>query len=80
MPAIESASSRVSAALLPDPSSWASRPIDWSSSVRQFPQALTNNLTGEVTIEMRQVIAVGDGLNYIDETTGAWRDSEDLAN
>src|SRR6516162_573766 len=78
MPKIPSALLTVSSTPLPDPSTWSSTPIDWSSSVRQFAEAITNNETGEVTTEMRQVIAVGDGLNYIDETTGAWRESEDL--
>ena len=63
--------------LLPDPSAWASTPIDWTSSHRAFPQWVTNTQTGEVTVQNHQVIEVGNGLNYID-SNGAWQQSQDL--
>lgn len=66
-----------SAAPIPDPSQWANTPVDWFNSIRQFPQSITNNQTGEVTLRVRQVTAVGNGLNYID-SNGAWRQSQDI--
>jgi hypothetical protein len=62
---------------IPDASAWPSTPIDWCSSVRIFPEWITNNHTGEVTVKTHGVIAMGSGLNYIDES-GTWRESEDL--
>jgi hypothetical protein len=62
---------------LPDPSFWPSAPIDWTSSKRGAPQWVTNNQTGEVTVQNHQVIEVRNGLNYID-SNGAWQQSQDL--
>lgn len=62
---------------LPDPSFWLSTPIEWSSSQREFPQSITNIQTGEVTLQNRSVIEVGNGLNYID-SNNAWQQSQDL--
>jgi hypothetical protein len=41
----------ISEAPLPDASSWASTPFDWSSSLRQFLQAITNNETGRLQMK-----------------------------
>lgn len=62
---------------LPDPAFWANSPIDWSSSAKEFPQWITNNQTGEITVQNHRVIAVGNGLCFID-SNGVWQASEDL--
>jgi hypothetical protein len=62
---------------LPDPSLWADMPIDWLSSVRAFSQWLTNNQTGEVTVQVHRIVQVSSGLNYVDPS-GNWSESQNL--
>jgi len=59
---------------LPDPSLW---PIEWSSSGREFLEWITNSQTGEVATRNHNLIAVGNGLNFIN-SNGVWQASENL--
>ncbi|MGO9202614.1 MAG: hypothetical protein ACLQM8_18995 [Limisphaerales bacterium] len=65
------------AGTLPDPLTWPVTARDWNTTTREFSEALTNALTGEVTAQPHQVIQVGNGLNYLD-ASGAWQPSQDL--
>src|SRR5438045_2879338 len=45
-------------------------------ALREFSQSVTNNKTGNVTVQQHHLMAVGGSLNYIEN--GQWRASEDL--
>jgi hypothetical protein len=58
-----------------DPESWATTPIDWTSSVRYAAPSGTKEQNGAVSNQLRQVIQVAAGLNYID-SSGLWKPSQ----